>query len=464
MADSSLSNLNYGRPGLSTYDLDNREWAFSRQPIPKKLKQIAGWQLALPPAIYSSAASTSTNATTHRKNIRRLAHDHPQLVAATRQLPELNAISEAVEFAASTYDPLVGDLLSFGTVFVKQYGKPRCIAALPAGPSGSILRLVVLGQQRQGWGGDKSVWLSGPTFENADSGYWSQDAVPIQQVCFAKAEGVDSILAVRLPARTVLFRPSFHRGRQATEPSSHYDLPPSTISARSLLSITLEQTGGGPHADVTFNPDYQFQFGIVDQRNNWTVWELDRRAKRNEYSVSRLVGGNILADVEEEDADNGDGWARMLWAGDSNTILVCNRRHLRLISIKGDTSDYLPAPVIVPKRSTDWILDIRRHPRYQNQFLILTSTRLFVVAVTTLSATVDSTAGHAGMAILLSRRHYRGDEDLSIQLSVQTLVDDRMDAPILRMMNSTNSSRNLHLSEFSIEQACPDILPSRSFF
>ena len=236
---------------------------------------------------------------------------------------------------------------------------------------------------------------------------------------------MDSILAVRLPLRTVLFRPSYHRGRQAAEPSTHYDLPPSVISARPLLSITNRQTGGATHADVAFNPDYQFQFGIVDQQNNWGVWQLERRAKRDEYSVSRLIGGSI-SPAEDAGTDDGDGWARILWAGDSSTVIVCNRRHFSLIDIRGELFGYLPVPPIIPHRSTDWILDIRRHPQHKTQFFILTSTRLFFVAVTTSRTAIDSTAGQAGATILFSRRHYWGDEDLTLQLSVQTLVDDGM--------------------------------------
>ncbi|KAF9694658.1 hypothetical protein EKO04_007296 [Ascochyta lentis] len=423
MADSSLSNQNYGWPGLSTYDLDSREWTFSRQPSSRKLKQVAGWQLAVPAATDVPPARTSTNATTIRKDARRLTHDHPQLVPAIRQLPELNLVSDAVTSAATIYDPLVGDLLSFGTVFLKKYGRPNRIAALPGGPSGNILRLLIVGQQKQGWGTDKSVWLSGPTLKDADVGYWNEDAAPIQQVCFARAQSGNSFLAVRLPSRTVILRPSYHRGRQAAKPSTYYELPPSLVSARPILEINLEQTGGTPHADVTFNPDYQFQFGIVDHQYKWSVWQIERRAKRDEYSVSRLTGGDLLPN-EDALPDDGDGWARILWAGDSNTLIVCNRRHLSLISIGGKASEYLQMLPLVPQRSTDWILDIKRHPQHQNRFFVLTNTKILVIAVTTPSATVDGTTGQAGAMTLLARRHYRGDEDLTLHLSVATLADD----------------------------------------
>ncbi|KAF2631282.1 hypothetical protein BU25DRAFT_446165 [Macroventuria anomochaeta] len=422
MADSSLNELNYGRPGLTTYDLDNREWNTSRHLTTKTLKQVSEWQLAVPAAIDSLPTGTSTNATTARKDAKQLVHNHPSLVPATKQLPELNAVSDAVTSAARTYDPCVSDLLSFGTVYLKKFVRPKRIAALPTGPSGSILRLVLLGRQKQGWNGDNSVWLSGPSFKTVDSGYWNEEASPIQQVCFAQDESSNSFLAVRLPSRTVLFRPSYHRGRRAAEPSPHYVLPPSLLSARPISNITLEQTGDAPHADVAFNPDYQFQFGIVDQQCKWSLWQIERRAKKDEYNVSRLFGGDVLH--ESDITDDGDGWARISWAGDSNTLLVCNRRQFSVVSLNGQSFEYLQGPRIIPQRSTDWILDLQRHPQYQNRFFVLTSSRLFLVAVTTSNAAVDSTADQAGATILLSRRHYRGDEDLTLRLSVQTLVDD----------------------------------------
>lgn len=419
MADTSLHDLNYGRPGLTTYDPDDREWNTSRHPTSNVLRQVAEWQLAIPAAISSLTAETIKHATSTRKDVKRLTQNHKHLVPAARQLSELNTVSEAIVSAASTYDPQVGNLLSYGTVYLKKFVRPKQIAALPTGPSGSILRLVPLAQQRQGWKGDKSVWLNGPSFRIVDSGYWNEDAAPIQQVCFAQTESSNSFLAVRLPSKTVLFRPSYHRGRSAAEPSRHYDLPPSLLSARPVLYLDLEQTGGAPHANIAFNPDYQFQFGIIDQSYRWSLWQIERRAKKEEYSVTRMVAGDVQA--EDDKTDDGDGWARILWAGDSNTLIVCNRRHLNVISLKGEACEYLEAPPIIPKHSTDWILDIKRHPQHKTRFFVLTSTRLFLIAVTTADAAIDTTAGHAGAIVAFSRRHYRGDEDITLRMDVQAL-------------------------------------------
>lgn len=418
MADSSLSDLDYGRPGLTSYDLDDRGWHTSRDATRQTLQQASEWQLAIPAALDASATNNFTNATATRKDARRLAHNHPHLVPAAKGLPELSAVSHGIGSAATAYDPHVGNLLSFGTVFLRKFARSKQITAVPAGPSGNILRLVPLARQRYGWEGDRSVRLEAPFCSVVDSGYWNEEAASIQQIAFGQARTSNSLLAVRLPSKTVFFRPSYHRSRRAAIPSPHYDLPPSLLSARPILAITSDETGGAPHADVAFNPDYQFHVGVVDQRGAWSVWQVERRAKRDEYSSSRLVGGHPYL-TEEEANESEDGWARVLWTG-SNALVVCNRRQLSVVELTGESFEYLHAPPIIPQRSSDWILDIKQHT--QNRLFVLTSTRIFLISVTTSSDAIDSTP--AGATILLSRRHYRGDEDLTLQMHPQLFEEE----------------------------------------
>jgi RNA polymerase I-specific transcription initiation factor RRN6 len=423
MADRSLNDLNYGRPGLANYDLENRGWTFSRQPAETKFVQVSSWRPVLSASMTCFNDETFSSAANARRKARRLVRDHSQLVPASEQLHVLESVSEAILSTTSTYDPIIGDRLSFGSVFLERSGTaPKRIAALPAGESCNVLRLVVLREEKHGWSNDRTVWLSGPSFKNADSGYWNEEAAPIQQVCFAQTENGNSFLALRLPVKTVVFSPIYHRGRRAAKQSPYYDLPPSLIDAHPITSISIEQTGGSPHSHVSFNPDYQFQVGIVDQQSAWSIWDIDRKA-RDEYVVTCMVRGDIVP-PDEADSLGEDGWARILWAGDINTVLICNRRHLSIVDIKGPSFVYLPSPALVPSRSSEWILDVQRHPKHNSRFFVLTSTHVLVLAVTTSSAAMDMTTGEAGAAVLLSRRHYQGDEDFTLQLSVQSLVDD----------------------------------------
>ncbi|CAO2654746.1 Nn.00g114790.m01.CDS01 [Neocucurbitaria sp. VM-36] len=431
MADRSLNDLNYGHPGAATYDLEYRGWNFARQYTKRQLKQVQIQENAeplqtqtIPPSTHFPVSQTYANSTSVQKDVRGLVREYPQLAPSLEQLPALALVSAAIQTTTSTYDPLFGNLLSFGSITLEdKHEHPRRIAALPAGEAGNILCLAILTKERHGWGMDRNVWIEGPSLKDAECGYWNEEAAPIQQVCFAQSEDRSTFLAVRLPTRTILFRPVYFRDRRAAKPSPYYHLPTSVIDAHPILNVGLEQTGGAPHTDIAFNPEFQLQFGIVDQNHTWSVWNIEHGRKGDAYTMSCLVQGHINPS-EDADLTGEDGWARILWVGDVNTLLVCSRRHFSIISIEGASFTYLPCPALFTKRSTEWILDVQRHPRYRKQFFILTSTRLVLATVKTVSESLDATAGEAGATVLISWRHYRGGEDFTLNFSVQMLADD----------------------------------------
>jgi RNA polymerase I-specific transcription initiation factor RRN6 len=162
---------------------------------------------------------------------------------------------------------------------------------------------------------------------------------------------------------------------------------------------------------------------VVDQDQVWSVWDIDRRRRSEEYKMSCVVQGQI-APPDETDSRGEDGWARILWVGDVNTILVCNRRQLSLIGIPGGSFEYLPCPAVISKRSSDWILDVSRHPTNRGQFFVLTSTELFLMSVNTSDEAGDAAAGPVGAQILLSWRHYRSTEDFTLSMTVHELGED----------------------------------------
>jgi RNA polymerase I-specific transcription initiation factor RRN6 len=426
-----MADLNYGHPGAAAYDLENRDWSFARQYTTRKLQQVRtlsgihpATTLATPAPIQLSLPQSSTNTTSIQKEVRSRIHDNPQLTAAVDLLPDLTLVSAAISSTTSTYDPLIGCLLSFGSATLEdRYEDPRRIAALPTGEGGNILRLAFLNQERLGWRMDRSVWVDGLTLKEAHCGYWNEEAAPIQQVCFAQSEERSSLLAVRLPTRTVLFRPVYHRRAQAPGPSPFYDLPASRIDANPILSIDSSETGGFPHTNVTFNPDFQLQFALVDQSQTWSVWGIEHRRQVDTHSTSCLIRGSI-SEFGDANVDGEDGWSRILWVADLYTLLVCNRRHLSIISIRGGSSAYLACPPMFSERSADWILDVKRHPRDRGRVFVLTSTRLALLAVTASSEKSGASTEEPGARILASWRHYRSAEDFTLQMSVQMASDD----------------------------------------
>ncbi|KAH7088796.1 RNA polymerase I-specific transcription-initiation factor-domain-containing protein [Paraphoma chrysanthemicola] len=438
MAERNLNHLNYGHAGEAAFNLDSQEWTFGRIFTTPNLTPIAvkeGTQTAstevVPPSIQFPGSALSTRLTDANNNAKALLHQHPQLVPALDLLVEPSVTSAAILSTTSTYDPLVGNLFSTGSVTLEQAGRsgtwenPRRVAATVTGEAGNVLRLTMLYKQTLGWDVDKSVRIAGFTFKDADHGYWNEDAAPIQQVCFAESVDRSNFLAVRLPNRTVIFRPVHSQHSRLPGYSSHYELPASVLDAHPILILNLDQSGGAPHADVAFNPDFQFQFAVVDQNHMWSVWDIESNRKSDVYTITCLAQGPTVSQETEESTVE-DGWGRIFWVGDVNTIMVCNRRHLNVFSLQAGSYETLPcAPIISPK-SSDWILDAKRHPATRSQFLVLTSTFLFLVAVTTSADALDHSIQNAGTRIVTSWRHYRGAEDFTLSMSVQMLDETNL--------------------------------------
>lgn len=441
MADKPFGDLNYGYPGTASYDLENSEWLFERQYTTKKLRQIRTLDgLRLADTIATTPVQLvhpqiSANKTSTREEVRNLVQDIPELAAAAAILPDLGLVSAAISKTTSVYDPLVGSLLSFGSITLEdRYEGARQVAALPVGEAGNILQLAVLNKERLGWGMVRKTWIDGSTLKETERGHWNEDAAPIQQICFSQSEDRSSLLAVRLPTRTVFFHPICFRQARANRTSAFYELPASTIDTRPIFSIDKESTGGFTHCDVAFNPSFQSQFAIVDQSPMWSVWEIDRSRKSEAYTPSCLVRGRINSS-ETEDVRGEDGWARVLWVADVNTLLVCNRRHLSIISIKGGEPKYLACPTFLNQRSAEWFLDAKLHPKHANQVFILTSTHLIMVLVNSL-AEASGSAEESVTTVLASWTHFRDAEDFTLQMTVQMLSEDESCLVLYSQLNN----------------------------
>lgn len=428
MADRSLNNVNYGHPGTASYDLDDGAWTFARQYTTLQFKRIqtttktpSTTTLATTPAQFP--LSQSANRTNVGKYVRSLVKSDPRLAPAATLLPNLTLLSAAVSFTTSTYDPLVGSLLSFGSITLgNKYETPRRVAALATGEAGNILQLAILNREIYDWGEGRKTWVEGPTLKDAENGYWNEEAAPIQQICFAQSEDRSCLLAVRLPTRTVLLRPIYHRQARTPPSSPFYNLPASVIEPHPVLTVHQNDTGGSPHVDFAFNPDYQLQFALVDQKQTWSVWDIHHPRKGDKYFPSLLARGRIN-ELEDDDASRQDGWARILWVANLSTLLVCNRRHLGIVRVESRSHVYHPCPSIVSERSADWILDVKRHPKHRSQFFVLTSSQLALMVLTTLSE-ADTGGDKAVVTTLASWKHYRSVEDFTLQMQVQLLTDE----------------------------------------
>ncbi|KAF2661097.1 hypothetical protein K491DRAFT_774371 [Lophiostoma macrostomum CBS 122681] len=462
-----INDLKYGHFGPPTYSIDDGAWLFGRSPgHGRQLRQLGSWKTAVVSPVqqvdtpdFQPAATTTTEAAKAAKAIIR---NHPDLIPSVELLPGEALASAAVTSTVQTYDPAMGALLSFGSISFKgTYRNTQRVAAVAAGENGSLLRLIVLSKIRSGWSQDGSVSVEGLSFVNTTSGYWNQDATPLQQVCFAQGDARSSFLAVRTPTRTNIFRPVLHRRDQPAQQSSFYDLPPSLLDPNLVLSILNEQTGGEPHADVTFNPDYQRQFGLIDHKGNWSLWEFERRPNISpgyERFASCTVVGQIRAEAETMRAQRrDDGWARITWIGDVNTILVCSRKTAEVFNVRGGQSTPLNCPSLLPERSPSWILDVKVVPMNKHRFCVLTSTRLFLLAVTCQDDLVPTIDSERGVRVLLSWTHFRGADDISLQLSVLSATEHGIIVSLFSRLN-----RLITIFRFDSHESSPNDLYSSS--
>ncbi|KAJ4301356.1 hypothetical protein N0V90_003448 [Kalmusia sp. IMI 367209] len=435
MTEVPPNDLNFGHFGIPAYDLDNSEWAFVRTSHGTEIRQLGHWKRVIPAAVQYPSPCLPRSLRSARQATRSIVHDFPDLAPVTGFVPELEAVSAAATAALNTYDAAIGQLMSFGSISPGSHGhQTRQVVALPTGEGGNILRLQLLIKERYGWGKrNRASYLEGHSIEGECS-FWNEDAAPIRQVCFAQSEDNNHFLAVRLPERIVLFHPAFSLRREAAKKSRFYNLPPSTVDLRPFHSVSIKDTGGIPHADVSYNPHYQRQFAIVDQDSNWSVWDID--GNKRGYSVNRVVARSmhIKDDFEFEEQEvlvsswKEDGWARIMWVGDANTILVCNRRQLELVDLKGSVRP-LKIPQVIDWRSIKnssrhWILDVKRHPKNEKEFFVLTSVRLYLLAVPFLNDHSYANLHGFDAVIVLSWTHFRGVEDITLQLQVQTTSEE----------------------------------------
>ena len=87
------------------------------------------------------------------------------------------------------------------------------------------------------------------------------------------------------------------------------------------------------HTDVTFNPFYDRQFGTVDQKGNWKLWDIE-----GAYAPSRKGSGltlkNSTGGTLSTAEGQWDGWGRIVWGADVNTVIACDRQRAALFDIR----------------------------------------------------------------------------------------------------------------------------------
>jgi RNA polymerase I-specific transcription initiation factor RRN6 len=441
MAEPSLADQSYGHFGQPVYDVQTKSWIFGRS-------AINSWRLEPLGNITRTIAATKNREEEEstlrkeverrdtrydralNKEIRRVVRGNPELQAAEYLLNPLIRGSEAVIAAVAKHDPAVGDILALGSAIISdgqnRHNKTQ-LCALPGGEGREALRMVRLQADTYGWNeGSALLLVSSPTDE---VGWWVGKGAPIQQIStpeMLSQEDQGSFFAVRLPGTTLFFRPRY-RATPVPPAGVHLGctISPSRVDVNLLLEILPRDWQGQRHADVTFNPWNQYRLAIVDQAGDWAVFRVKRADKRSQVYEFKMTYRGSLDGINEEPVTREqpssvqqDGWARVLWVADKNTLLICTRRQFCLFSLLNEA----PLPFADLLSKNQWFFDVRRCPGRPNWLFILTSTQVFWLEILPESDRVGHGTRSAGR-ILLSAHHFRDQSDISLQMNIENDLD-----------------------------------------
>jgi RNA polymerase I-specific transcription initiation factor RRN6 len=445
MVDQALLDLKYGHFGHGVYSLRDHDWFWGRRgKTVFELRRLGSLQCLLQ-GTKSSTSNENVRAVarsrfepynrTLDRSITELITDYPELQPARGLFSTLHRASEAVTSSVAASEPAQGDLFKYGSITSNKRNGHMTqlhLLALPGGSSGEALQLIRVRPHQFTYFSGKKVERKrshlvdfSPTNE---VGWWVGKGAPILQICFSESinngDGASS-LAVRLPGTTVIIKPSYEK--QALPPCGAVldcAFPPSRILARPLFEVTPAQSRTEIHADVAYNPWNHREFAIVDHCGRCAVFDIesidfgpDVAKLRRRGTLAELMKSESTTDRQREDQQ--DGWARVVWAGNTNTIIICTRRHIATF----DTQSGAVAPINLPSTHglpCGYHLDIARCPGHPDWMFLLTSEEIFWIQ---LSRSADSDTGQKSSRtkVLLRSRHFRNSRDFTLRMK---LMDD----------------------------------------
>ena len=372
------------------------------------------------------------SATERARNIKDLTHQYPELLPASSLLPGLGQVSEVVDEVTSSHEPTNSELLAIGEAIDSDNEGHRGlrtvpIAAAAGGAAGEAVRLVLLNNVKLGWEGSKNIRLNAFSSKGGEEGWWYGNGSPVQQLVFAETEGRPSPwLAVRYHGSIAVLRPELRRNAYMPPlaPAASIRNTSSRINANHIITLRIDDAHNVPYSDVTFNPWYNQQIATIDQKGSWAVWDIEKRSKQGKgtrfWNVKKTRYGELfdgLPEGETLSSSVADGWGAILWAGDPSRIIVASRSLFAVL----DTTDN-PRRLLSPKLSSsttsEWILDVKRSSKDPTHVFVITTLSIFWLQVTSSAGTFDVEELAVGARCLLSWRHFRDPEDISLSMRV----------------------------------------------
>ena len=426
------SSNDYGQPGEAQYSLERHEWFFTRKPgLHQPLRVLLGPNLTLTSDFAEDPPKKDHSARETLGALRKLALFDPAITPATHLLPPDLQSSKLFEGISGAYDPLTSDLLAFGYAADRDRssaGRPRTIpiAALPGGTAKDNVVLVCLNQEQLEWQEDAEGHRVSTTFRDSERTSWQAQRGPVKQLRFSpKRPNRRLWLAVRFHSAIVLLQPAFSRNenfvssKSSTKQAKH-STGSSRIQTNEIVALPTTRTGGSSHSDVAFNPFTPDQLAVLDLQGCWSIWKIEERRQKKKLWGLRLLWSGQIYKNQEHDFESmttlKDGFGRLRWVRDSDTLFAASRTTLALFSMKGSIKQ-LNVPSLIAVENAEYILDAEEDPVDSSYVYVVTSTHVFCLEVYAHSRS-RGTGISADAKVLLSWRHFRSPEDLSLSISI----------------------------------------------
>ncbi|ODQ79569.1 hypothetical protein BABINDRAFT_161955 [Babjeviella inositovora NRRL Y-12698] len=206
---------------------------------------------------------------------------------------------------------------------------------------------------------------------------------PIKQVQFPKLavhmETTSPYLAIRTESDIYILKLTGSRG---------------DLEIQLVGSFTTAELESENFADVAFNPWDITQFGVIDVKGNFGVWNIK---EKNFQTLQRVE----LSGTSIQDTTVLSCWKRIMWSFDFNSVFVMSRAEVVNYSIKTQERT-----TIITANTWSTIMDFKRCVNNDSHAFILTSQELIFVLL------------KGQIKRLVSWKHYLDSSDPSLRLSI----------------------------------------------
>jgi RNA polymerase I-specific transcription initiation factor RRN6 len=322
-----------------------------------------------------------------------LLRSHPETFPANQTI---SAALKTQSPSASTFPIHEGCLLNSARAkdINRVSGSHRpIILAFPSGASGQILHLLRPTPETRGWKNQSEARLKLLDPNSIEHGYWNGTGGPIRQIASAEENGLKAgpWLGVRQDTVITIFEPKYGmlRGSRGLALSRAEKTPTSLLHPNPVVTLPVDRTVSRCHVDFSFNPFYPRQFAVIDDLGRWSIWNMENLhdkgssrilspGRRGELSEASVQYGSDLK--ESSHPEHFDGWHKVMWACDVDTIVVCSRRCIAVFNVKSNP-ERLQSPDFLSAKGAEWIVDAVRSPAHPDQVFVLTTAQIYWMKV-----------------------------------------------------------------------------------